>query len=188
MRTKFFFTTVFVVFTFLTNAQKLQLPVKGNAVVFEGNLSINNGVSATGLCSKVKSWIIEITGSRNYNISTERGDNCSVEVEVSNILEPNGIFNDVEATYHIYFTIVEGKISYEIKDIFFKKSYVKYDVSSVYTAYLKNQPLVKEKNETKLEALKRHEYLMNLLNDQVKTLTTSFNNFMNAHVNAVPMP
>lgn len=185
MRKLILTTVAFIAIISLAHSQKLQLPLKDNKVMFEGSIELPKTTDADGLCKKVKSWIIETTGSRNYNVSTEKSSDCFIEVEVSNVMEPNGLFNDVESFYVISFQVNSDRIDYQVKNIFFKKAYGKYDITSVYNSYLKDQPYVKEKNESKADALKRHEYLMNLLNNNITSLINSFSGYMNVTTNAV---
>ncbi len=178
MRTQIVFVACIILSASIVNAQKLVLPIINNAVVYEGTIKTNNIQSADVVCSKIKSWLLESAGNQTIRILNIKEDGCAIEIKVSNSLEPKGTFDDVECIYTINIFLNETGIYYNVNNIFFSKAQQTYDVFDVYRSYLKGEPYVKVPVESKKTALRRHEYIMGLLNDKMNNTIKALNDYL----------
>lgn len=160
------------------NAQKLQLPFKNESVNYEGVIKTSSTFSNEEICKQIKNWLQISSQKKDFTIVSLKERDCTIEVEVSSILEPNGIFNDVICNYTVLVTNKENELNYTFTNLYFSKNKQQYKVDEVYMGYLKREPVSVAGVESKRATLRRHEYILSVLDSQMNSIINSLNAYL----------
>lgn len=160
------------------HAQKIEMPSKGNNIIYDGMVKMNHNFNGDFVCSKVKSWVINST--RDYSLSVNKmyDEGCTIGINASTIMDKEGSFSDVQCSFNITINITEEGLNYQLTDLVFSKAGHQYSVNEVYARYLKDDPYTKTAYEKKQAALRRHELLLSMLNKRIVALTESLKAYM----------
>ena len=160
------------------HAQKLQLPFKNESVNYEGVIKTTSNLSKEEICKQIKSWLLVSSKQMDFTIVSLKERDCTIEVEVSSILEPNGIFNDVICNYTILVINKENELNYTFNNLYFHKNKQQYKVDEVYMGYLKRDPVTVAGIESRRATLRRHEYILSVLDSQMNNIINSLNSYL----------
>lgn len=159
--------------------QKLTLPVAYQEITYQNTIQLSTPEAPSIICNHLQHWMLRYVQENNAQIISFQENNCSLEVTLKQILEPSGTFKDVYSIYTISFYAEQGKLQYNISNLLFSKNNIQYKVYDVYRHYLQGNPYVKLTAETKIAALRRHEYLMSLLHNNIEQFIQLCNNNIN---------
>jgi hypothetical protein len=162
----------------MVNAQKLQLPFKNESVNYEGFIKTSSTFSNEEICKQIKNWLLISSKKMDLTIVSLKERDCTIEVELSSILEPNGIFNDVICNYNILVTNKENELNYILTNLYFSKNKQQYKVDEVYLGYLKREPVTVAGVESRRATLRRHEYILSVLDSQMNNIINSLNSYL----------
>lgn len=162
----------------MSQAQKIEMPVKSNNIVYDGIIKMNHNFNGDFVCSKIKSWVINSTKNNSLSVNNMYDEACTIGINATTMIDKEGIFADVQCNFSIVINITEEGLSYRLSDLIFTKAGHQYSVNEVYARYLKDDPYTKTAYEKKQAALRRHELLLTILDKRIIALTTSLKNYM----------
>jgi hypothetical protein len=158
-------------------AQKVSLPTKGSSVSYDATVKVD-GVAKDYICGQLKSWAAASAKDAKIMVDQMSEEGCTIVLKGRTNIEEKGNFSDVFCSFVLVVGIKDGIYSYELTDLNFNKGQQAYSVNEVYQAYLKNDPMVKQTFETKQSALRRHEFLLNAVNERINLLLTNMKNYV----------
>jgi len=175
------FICLIVLYNCKVQAQKLELPIKNEAINYEGFIKTTSDFSNDELCNQTKNWVLSTSKKMNLTILSMKESECSFEVDLSSVLEPDGTFNNITCLYKILITNQNKLLKYTITNLKFSKNQQQYKVDEVYAGYLKNNPITVAGVESRKAALRRHEYILSTLDTKMNTIINSLNTHIINH-------